>query len=68
MISIDCKKDLLAVSVLLTGLVITLLTFIGIALNGQKVWNEPNPYILYTEITIFGSVLIYVFYDIFFNK
>lgn len=65
MIEIECKFDIVMASVILTSLFLMTFTFLGIALNGQKVWTEPNNMILYTELVIFSGSFLYVLYDIF---
>lgn len=65
MIEIDSKFDMLVVAVVLSALFLMLFTFLGIALNGQKVWKEPNDLILLTELFLFFISFIYLIWDIF---
>lgn len=65
MIEIDSKFDIFMSSVILASLFLMTFTFLGIALNGQKVWREPNNMILYTELVIFSGSFLYILYDIF---
>lgn len=65
MIEIDSKFDIVIASVILSSLFLVSFTFLGIALNGEKVWAEPNNVILYSELLIFSGSFLYILYDIF---
>lgn len=65
LIEIDSKFEILVSAVIFTSIFLMLFTFLGIALNGQKVWKEPNDLILYTEIFLFLISFIYLIWDIF---
>jgi hypothetical protein len=65
MIEVEFKFDMVIVSVILTSLFLMSFTFLGIVLNGQKVWREHNNMILYTELVIFSGSFLYILYDIF---
>lgn len=63
MIEIDSYFDALIISIILTSLFLMCFTFLGVALNGQKLWREPNDFILYTEIFLFFGCFMYIIYD-----
>lgn len=65
MIEIDSKFDIVIASVILSSLFLMSFTFLGIALNGEKVWAERNNVILYSELLIFSGSFLYILYDIF---
>lgn len=64
MIEIESKFDIVITSAILTSLLMMSFTFLGVAINGEKVWREPNDLILYTELLVFSLSFLYVLYDI----
>lgn len=64
MIEIESKFDIAISSIILTSLLMMSFTFLGIVVNGEKVWREPNNLILYTELLVFSLSFFYVLYDI----
>jgi hypothetical protein len=64
MIELDSKFDVFVVSIVLSSVFLMSFTFLGIALNGEKVWREPNSVILYFELLIFSGSFFYLLYDI----